>query len=89
MVYYKEQRKTMFLTNNWTNMQARPDFAIESTKVCQATFCTKLYVIIRGKITEEIESHLVPKLKLQVRMWSRILSLVTVATTILRFLPTI
>ena len=63
-------------------MQARPDFAIESTKVCQATFCTKLYVIIRGKITEEIESHLVPKLKFQVRMWSVRFHLVTVATSV-------
>ena len=53
-------------------------------------FCKRLYISDHlDKIPKEIESHLVPKLWLRVRMWSRRLSLLTVATTILRFLPTI
>ena len=43
----------MFLTNNWTTMQVFFGFALESTNICWATFCTKVYVINRGKITEE------------------------------------
>ena len=68
-------------------------FCIESRKrllISTWTFCTKPYIKDhRENILKEIESHLVLKLKLQVRMWSRRVSLVTVATEILRFLSTI
>ena len=86
----KQQHMTMLLIISLTCMQNMFWFCNsikERVRTNTWTFCTKLYVNDhRENILKEIESHLVPKLKLQVRMWSRRLSLVTVATEILRFL---